>query len=1219
MTLQLWPRPAAVKVKPADQPPAVAQPVAVAKGARGEGTAVQVVLTSDTTLTGCSPELSALTGPQGVVFPPQQVSLYRVDYVQVTNPSDAAGTTGEWPDALRPIGKDRYYQEDRNGAPFDLTAGRNQSVWIDFRIPRSTIPGDYSGSFSLHDGAGNVLASIPLRLTVWSFELPPTPSLPTTYGFSRGTAFAFHYQKSTPQGTVENQQADELAQRYLQEAADHRITLDVVDAYVAGTPPNYNWSAWDPFVAPPGVAPSSFPVPAPVGLNLNNIQNWTPAQQQAATAFWAVVAQRYSTFGWIRENYLYTRDEPNTPADQQIAVAQSQAVHQGSPLLRSLVTHAYDAALEPGNFDIWVPNVIFLDPARTGSLDQPYVTKQAAGKRIWWYDSNNSNFGGNYPAQGGAAGRWPDEFIDHPGVNQLVHGPLTYRYGLDGYLYYNTLQAYSLPNADPWRKQYVPQFGTNGDGTLFYPGTPAEIGPAGGHHIAVPSVRLQIMRQSWSMFDMFRMLAERGRAAEAEAIAANLVPTTTTWTADPAAFESAREQLATALQPAPSLRIVTDRSTFSESEVGAGPVDFPRSFYVLVDNVLPAQLGLLTIPNGQAERDAVAPVVTATRPTGSVPDMSARCEAVAGEGATFDPYLVQRVTFTYTVQLASTAPFDVSGVGQEHQNVTLTAASTLPTPLQATAFVALIRQPNPYLLDGPVPWLSDDTRVFQVSTLKPPPFTTAAPLPTDAGSALAFLTTVLAEFDADPSRYAQLPGGAEESQLELSPTRQQQPVFNFAIARIRYRGQSVPAPDVRVFFRLFTTAATGLEYHVNGNYRRSAAFGPAIALLGAASAGSLTTIPFFAVPRVDTSTVPMTAQADPANVKTMPAAGGPEVQRFFGAWLDINQLAPQFPADPGASPDGNWASDRQSIQDLIRNKHQCLVAEIYFVPTATTGDPIPDGANPAGDDNLGQRNLVIVESANPGTPESRTVQSTLLIQPGGELLPPPAELDGASEVAEDDRPVGSSVRWTGDELMISWPTVPSGTRARITFSTLKSADIVELAAHLGRPPILSATQPDTIAFEAGGVTYIPLTGGRTAIPALLTVELPEGVTAGESYRVLVQQIVNRQRIVGSVEVLIPVRHAAELLGDEEHGLAIFRNIHRSVADNDPWKPVLTRYVDQMAERVRGFGGNPDLVQPSPWGTDEPPKNRGCLRSAARAALASVVAAWAWRTVRRLGR
>jgi hypothetical protein len=1183
----------------------------VVKGARAEGVAVQVVLTSDAPLAGITPAVTSFVGPQGTALPADAVSLYRVDYVQVTTTSDPAGVVGEWPDPLRPIGKDRSYQEDRNGAPFSLTPGRNQPVWVDIRIPRNTLPGTYSATFQVLDPAGTVTGSLPVQLTVWALELPRTPALPTSYGFSRGTAFRYHYQKPKPTTPAEEQQADELAQRYLEEAAAHRISLDVVDAYVAGNAPNYNWTAWDPFVAPPGVSPSSFPVPSPPGQPLKDVLTWTAAQRQAAADFWAVGAQRYAARGWLSQNYLYTQDEPNTPLKQQMAIAQSTALHQGSTSLRSLVTHAYDAALEPGNFDIWVPNVTALDPTRTGSLDQPYLTKQAAGKHVWWYDSNNSNFPGNHPAPGGAYGRWPDHFIDHPGVNQLVHGPLTYRYGLEGFLYYNTLEAYTLgANPDPWHQLYVSAYLTNGDGTLFYPGTPSEVGPAtGGHHIPVPSIRLQILRQSWAMYDMLRMLADRGGAADARAVAANLAPTTTTWTANPADFEAAREQLAARLQPVTGIRIVSDRSTFSESEVaGTGMTEFPRSFYVVVDGILPAQLGLLTIPADQAGRDAVAPTITATRPAGPVPGMTAVCTDVAGEGPVFDPYLVQRVTFTYSVRFASTAAFYLAGVGQEYQDVTLTATAAQPAPLQATATAALIRQPNPFLLDGPVPWLSGDARVFQVSSLKPPPFPSAAALPQDPASARAFLATVLGELDVAPANFDLLPTGAEQSQLELAPTRQQQPVFNFAIARVRYRGQAVAAGDVRAFFRLFTTAATGLDYHVNGNYRRSAPYGPAISLLGAPASGMLTTLPFFAAERVDTATQPMSGQLDPGNVKTLPPGGGQEIQRFFGAWLDINQPAiAQFPANPGAASDGPWPTGRQPIQDLIRNRHQCMVAEIYFVPTSTTGDPIPEGATPVASENLGQRNLVIVESANPGTPDSRTVHHTLLIQPrgglqGGTETADRAEDEKAETAGEQPAEAGRRdteglPRWVGDELMISWPRIPTGARARLTVTGLDATATVRLAIALGAPPVLTATGRDTLAFEAGGVTYIPLPRGRDALPGLFRVELPAGIRAGDSYSVLIQQVRDRRRITGSIEVLIPVRHADELLPEEEHTLAIFRSIQRSLSPDDPWGPVMTDYVDQIAKRVHGFGGTPEGIRPSPWGSDQPPERRRLLRSA----------------------
>jgi hypothetical protein len=48
----------------------------------------------------------------------------------------------------------------------------------------------------------------------------------------------------------------------------------------------------------------------------------------------------------------------------------------------------------------------------------------------------------------------------------------------------------------------------------------------------------------------------------------------------------------------------------------------------------------------------------------------------------------------------------------------------------------------------------------------------------------------------------------------------------------------------------------------------------------------------------------MTSQQDPANVKTLPAGGGQETQRFFGAWLDINQLTEQLPPGPEPIPTG---------------------------------------------------------------------------------------------------------------------------------------------------------------------------------------------------------------------------------------------------------------------------------------------------------------------------
>src|SRR4029077_14718582 len=104
----------------------------------------------------------------------------------------------------------------------------------------------------------------------------------------------------------------------------------------------------------------------------------------------------------------------------------------------------------------------------------------------------------------------------------------------------------------------------------------------------------------------------------------------------------------------------------------------------------------------------------------------------------------------------------------------------------------------------------------------------------------------------------------------------------------------------------------------------------------------LTTIPFFAAPRVDTGTASMTTQTDPANVQTIAHdASGNERDAYFGVWVDINQPGQaRFPVNP--SGDGPFGAGRQSIQQLVRNVHQCLVVELAFDP-----DPIPNGVSPA--------------------------------------------------------------------------------------------------------------------------------------------------------------------------------------------------------------------------------------------------------------------------------
>src|SRR5262249_34393558 len=161
--------------------------------------------------------------------------------------------------------------------------------------------------------------------------------------------------------------------------------------------------------------------------------------------------------------------------------------------------------------------------------------------------------------------------------------------------------------------------------------------------------------------------------------------------------------------------------------------------------------------------------------------------------------------------------------------------------------------------------------------------------------------------------------------LELSQKVSGTNIFNFALAKVHYRG-STDINNVRVFFRLFPASTTSAAFDSGTTYRRWTTGTTVVPLLGLSGSGDLLTMPFFADARVDSATTPLTAQTDPSNVQTMHGTGA-EVFAYFGCWLDINQTHAQFPIHP--SPvNGQWSSGRKTIQELIRNAHQCLVAEI---------------------------------------------------------------------------------------------------------------------------------------------------------------------------------------------------------------------------------------------------------------------------------------------------
>src|SRR5262249_21698184 len=131
----------------------------------------------------------------------------------------------------------------------------------------------------------------------------------------------------------------------------------------------------------------------------------------------------------------------------------------------------------------------------------------------------------------------------------------------------------------------------------------------------------------------------------------------------------------------------------------------------------------------------------------------------------------------------------------------------------------------------------------------------------------------------DPHAFDLLPTDQETNKLPLySQDDNGHNIFNYAIARVRFRAPAgVDALDTRVFFRIWTTGWTALEYYTNGSYRRFGNGPGATPLLGL-TGDEINNIPCFAEPRKDN----LEQQTDDTNRITIKGNDAQEVFAYFG-------------------------------------------------------------------------------------------------------------------------------------------------------------------------------------------------------------------------------------------------------------------------------------------------------------------------------------------------
>jgi MYXO-CTERM domain-containing protein len=217
-------------------------------------------------------------------------------------------------------------------------------------------------------------------------------------------------------------------------------------------------------------------------------------------------------------------------------------VHAADPDFQTLVTTPMDKATANGvlsSIDILVPEDNGIDPMPPGAnLRATYTPWLAAAPqhRVWMYMSCDSQ-GCNNPG-GPDQSTWPNVMIDGAASLNRAFPWQSWREKVSGELYYDT--TYAFAHGDAWSNQYY--FGGNGDGTLFYPGTPAEIG--GTTQIPIASLRMKLLREGQEDYEYFQALADAGDPAMADAEAATLSPAAYNNESDPAAIDASRHRMA---------------------------------------------------------------------------------------------------------------------------------------------------------------------------------------------------------------------------------------------------------------------------------------------------------------------------------------------------------------------------------------------------------------------------------------------------------------------------------------------------------------------------------------------------------------------------------------------------------------------------------------------------------------------------------------------------
>ena len=437
-----------------------------------------VVIANAEALEGVTVQAPPLEGPGN----PLAVEWHPVGYVKTGKPKHyEPAYVGWWPDVLMPP------------APFDVSAGHRQPVWIRITVPPDAAPGVYSGEVTVRHGDQPV--SAPVELRVRNFRLRRPGALACPFGlYAHALSGWYHgkepYRSAMPIETYARWCAfmgqyrltpKNIANEYFETVKDDegtRLDLTPLQSTVGTLASRY--------YPPYSFCVYRLPCPREVreGTTKQDPAVWVDALKRRAA--------EYRRLDLPRQAYVYGIDEPS-PQAYPFVRRVYEMVREATPDFPIMQTVNHGPPTELADLvDIWCPL-----SARVS--DDFYAQRKRAGDTLWMYvccgpKPPHANF-----------------FVDEPAVDHRVLFWQARQAGATGLLYWCICWWHGLPGpatGEPHfpdvpivlegRSKTLVDLGVNGDGILVWPGP---------DRTPYPSLRLEVVRDGIEDYEYLALLS----------------------------------------------------------------------------------------------------------------------------------------------------------------------------------------------------------------------------------------------------------------------------------------------------------------------------------------------------------------------------------------------------------------------------------------------------------------------------------------------------------------------------------------------------------------------------------------------------------------------------------------------------------------------------------------------------------------------------------------